>query len=81
MTLALIVAWMVHPMPREHAVSLLMLYLLVLALTMVAALGALFGACQFGTARAFAAGLKVGREIGSEKDPEPASGSHLRLVE
>lgn len=78
---ALITVLAIHPLPREKALPALMVYLMVLSVCIVAALGAVFGACQFGTARAFAAGIKVGREIGAEQGPEPTTGPTLRLVD
>jgi hypothetical protein len=81
LSLLLVIAWWLHPLDGRGTVGLLMAYLFTLAVSGVAAVGAVFGMCQTGTARAFAAGLSAGREIGAEVGPKPVSRPALHLVE
>lgn len=66
--------------PQGRQVDAMMLFLLLLALTVVGMVGVLLGGTQVATARAFAAGVRTGRTLDHATDETPPQGA-LHLVE
>lgn len=77
--LAFICAMAIQPVGQNHRLPVLMAFILLVGAAAVAGMGVLLGVCNIGSARAFSAGLRAGRDL-ALTDPPPANPS-LRLVE